>query len=90
MPSLLRVYSRHHLGEQNMSKALAIRLEDASGKVYRWVIDRELPAAGFKGGWRFTDHEGYGRITEGNWNDLVARFHRVAANYGLILLSELS
>jgi hypothetical protein len=73
-----------------MTRNLAIRLQDEAGKVYRWVIDRELPAAGFKGGWRFTDHEGYPRITEGNWADLVARFKRVAANYGLTLMSELS
>jgi hypothetical protein len=73
-----------------MTKAIAIRLQDETGKTYRWTIDREQPASGFKGGWRFTDHESYARITEGNWHDLVARFHRVAANYGLTLLSELS
>jgi len=73
-----------------MTRNLSIRLQDADSKIYRWSVERELPARGFKGGWRFTDHEGYPRITEGNWHDLVARFKRVAANYGLTLMSELS
>jgi hypothetical protein len=78
-------------------KATQIRLQDVDGKVYRWTISREpraincnLGSSKVVSGWNFTDHAGYVRFAEGNWQDLVARFHAVAANHGLALMSELS
>lgn len=78
--------------------SLRIRLQDETGKVVRWTIQR-VPRAincalGQKthvvAGWQFVDHENYIRFSEGNWHDLVAMFHATAENYGLQLLSELS
>ena len=66
---------------------IQIRLQDESGKVVRWSIQRDArPPAG----WNFTDHQGYTRFVEGTWRDLVARFKNTAANYNLSLLSDLS
>jgi hypothetical protein len=67
-----------------MTKRIQIRLTDSEGKMYSWIIRTAVK------GWEFTDHEGYTRYNEGNWNSLVFRFKRVAANYGLALASELS
>lgn len=67
-----------------MTNRIQIRLEDSDGKLYRWTIRSAVK------GWEFTDHEGYTRYNEGNWHSLVFRFKRVAANYGLVLASELS
>lgn len=70
-----------------MAKTIQIRLQDEHGKVVRWSIhyDSRRPPT-----WNFTDHEGYTRVVDGNWHDLVARFKGCAENYNLSLLSELS
>jgi len=78
-------------------KAMQVRLEDSEDKVYRWTI-RHTKATNLTlgckprqvQGWTIEDHEGYERFTEGNWHDLVPRFHAVAENYGLRPLTQVS
>ncbi len=72
-----------------MTKAIAVRMQDSDGKVYRWSVTREPRAyncngskSRFVSGWNYTDHEGYTRFSEGNWMDLVAAFRATAENYG--------
>jgi hypothetical protein len=79
-------------------KAIAIRLQDAEGKVYRWKINHVSRAINCTlgkpnrvvSGWEYTDHDGCIRFAEGNWRDLVAAFKMTAENYGFTLMSELS
>lgn len=78
--------------------ALQIRLQDETGKLYRWTI-RRVPRAinctvgkptRVVSGWEFESNDGCVRFAEGNWQDLVAMFRRTAENYGLSLLTNLS
>ena len=78
-------------------KPIAIRLQDETGKLYRWTIQRVPRAINCHighsrvwSGWQFTDHEGYTRNAEGNWLDLIPRVRGTAENYGLTLVSALS
>lgn len=67
-----------------MTNAMQIRLEDSDGEQYRWTIRKASQ------GWEIVDHERYVRYSEGSWRNLVWKFKRVAANYGLTICSELS
>jgi hypothetical protein len=79
-------------------KTMSIRLQDETGQIYKWTI-KHIPRVinctiGRKTrvltGWEFTDHDGYARFAEGNWQDLVSMFKNTAENYGFKLMSELS
>lgn len=72
-------------------KTMRIRMTYQDGKIYHWTIRRVAEGwnliPGHKprkmSGWEFTDHEGCTRFEEGNWMELVARFHATAANYDM-------
>lgn len=54
-----------------------------TGKIYHWMIRRSPRSIGWAGGWEFTDHDGYTRMSEGNWFELVDHFRRTANHYGM-------
>jgi hypothetical protein len=73
-------------------KPMRVKMTDANGVSYFWTVKGHkslvLNEPGKKRprlihGWMFVDHEGCQRVVEGNWLELVARFHGVAENYGL-------
>lgn len=73
----------------NNTKAMRIKMAHTDGEQVHWTvcsysgINLVLGQKARKiRGWSFTDHEGYDRVVEGNWFDLVAHFRLVAANYG--------
>lgn len=71
-------------------KPMRVKMTDANGTNYFWtvkghkslVLNEPDRRPRIIHGWVFVDHEGCKRIVEGNWLELVARFHGVAANYG--------
>jgi hypothetical protein len=80
------------------TKAISIRLNDATGNLYRWTVKRvphvwnclPLGKSHYISGWEFIDHDGVARFAEGNWRDLVALFKQTAENYGFTPMSDLS
>ena len=65
--------------DKTMTKATRITLTDKKGAKTHWSAKRRDSKH-----WQFTDHQGYTRVNEGNWNELVRRMHSVADNYGLV------
>ena len=74
-----------------MTKAMRVKMTSDNGMICFWTVRSYAGTVLNLGrkprkvtGWLFIDHEGYKRIVEGNWPELVARFQGVSANYGLI------
>ena len=64
-----------------MAKTMTVPMQDAEGNtVARWRVWQEQGM--YFSGWMYRSEDGCERAVEGNWNDLVIRFHATADNYG--------
>jgi len=66
---------------------MKLLMTDNTGERFTWTVSERRkysqgPRHHFQG-YSFTDHEGYERIVEGNWKNLVSDLQYTANNYGL-------
>lgn len=69
---------------------MTLRMTDSNGKNHLWIISERRQYTNLTRanrprkfyGYSFTDHEGYVRIVEGNWHNLVSELKFIAGNYG--------
>jgi hypothetical protein len=73
-----------------MKKSMKVKMTHSDGEICFWTVHHETHMTNIVlgkktrhfDGWIIKDHDGYERISEGNWLNLVEYFNLVASNYG--------